>query len=278
MNTQRHNIKNKTQRTRYVLYVLGFVVGIVLGSVIPAHAFSLNMVPPSIRVSVEADGTYQGSIELENYSEDSMPIVANVEDWVYAPDGGKNFVAPGLTPRSCAKWVTLKETSFVLEPRIPHTVGFSVKLPKKASGGYFAVIFFKSGMGPGTYQGQAVTFSGRMGSILYIDTKGKTTPRGRFTSFTVTSTPEKKLDVELTFVNEGNSYLTGEGQIVVQKVGSADPVETVRVPSLNSLPGDKVTRSVKTEKALAPGVYEVDFMADLGRIPVHKKSVTVRVQ
>ena len=260
---------------RYLGVLAALVIfGASLIQAAPALAFSMNMVPPSIRVSVKPGTSYHGQITLENDGDGAMPVAVTVEDWIYSQDGGKTFLPTGSTPRSCAKWVSVEKKSVVLEPKIPTLVGFSVDLPKKASGGYFAVIFFKSGMGEGTYNGEAVTFSGRMGSILYIDTAGRTTPKGHLADFHAVPTGQRMLEVEFTFVNDGNTYLSGDGQIVVQKVGAKEPAELVRVEAINTLPGDVLKRKVVSKTALEKGVYEVSLSADLKRIPaVHDRTI-----
>ncbi|MBL7071631.1 MAG: hypothetical protein ISS26_05630 [Candidatus Omnitrophica bacterium] len=231
-----------------------------------ASGFALNISPPSFHVSVNPGESASGAITVHNRGEGEIGILVYTQDWVYNPDGSKTFHAAGTTPLSCAKWIRLFPKKFKLEAGGQMAVQYTVTLPEDAKGGYYAVIFFES-VSPGADdkdQGMMVRFAGRLGTIVYLETEGKSTASGVVESFTVTPPrSDKPLEMVLSFKNTGNVYIGAEGTLNIIDADGNVYAKQIFDP-INTLPGE--TREAKTEwlGELDEGTYYVIVTLDIG--------------
>lgn len=231
-----------------------------------ASAFSINISPPSIHISVPPGGAKSGAITVENKSDDPMDVKAYIEDWVYTADGGKTFKPAGTTPLSCAKWITINPQKFHLEPKGKLGVQYTISVPQDAEGGHYAVIFFESALNEAeaTEGNVVVRFSGRIGSIIYQETEGKVNKVGSITSFT-SGRPDQNnpLEFKITLKNEGNTHILANGILnIMDKDGNV--LGKKEFGPINTLSGE--TRECKAEwlGELPEGTYDAIATLDIG--------------
>lgn len=232
-------------------------------SVSPAAAFSLSIDPPHLNLDVSAGQSTSGIVRVENLGEENLKVEVFTEDWLYSPDGSKNFYPAGSTKLSCSKWIKLDPTSFELAPKSFKEVRYALKVPDGVSGGHYGVIFFKAGLGKGMLEGQMVTLAGRIGTIVY-QSSGQIIKKGSIVNASITK--DKKTNeqfIALSFKNEGNVNLLAKGKIIILDK-SGKTVDTVQVDNLNTLPGDVMTKKIKYEKELSQGMYTLDIELDYG--------------
>ncbi len=231
-----------------------------------AAAFSINVSPPSVRISTPPGETRSGTITVENKTDKPMDMRSYVEDWVYTKDGGKQFMLAGTTPLSCAKWITIHPQKFHVEANSRIGVQYTISIPANAEGGHYAVIFFESivSEGEATSGNMTVRFAGRIGTIIYQETEGRAKRVGSITSFTCGRPDQNSpLAINLTLKNEGNTHIIAQGVAnIIDKDGNV--FGRKELGPINTLPGD--TREYKTEWLgdLNEGTYDVIATLDTG--------------
>lgn len=260
------------------IFLFVIISAIILSFETVSYGFSLNISPPSIHVSVKPGESASGNIVVDNRGESSLGILVYVQDWVYNPDGSKTFMAAGTAPLSCAKDIRVFPKTFKLEAGEKTSVQYTVTVPEDAKGGYYAVIFFESipAEEVNKTEGMVVRFAGRLGSIIYLETEGKSIKSGVVKSFNVTPPhSDKPLEVSLSFENTGNVYIGAEGTLnITDKDGNVFGKEIFG--PVNTLPGD--TREAKVEwlGELEAGTYYAVVTLDIGTDePVVKESEIV---
>ena len=245
---------------------LFIIIGLfVIFSQTPSYSFSINVSPPSIHLSTPPGGTDSGTITVENKSDSSIDMQAYVEDWVYNPDGSKKFLPPGSTPLSCAKWINIYPKKFHLEPKDRMGVQYTISIPEDAEGGHYTVIFFESIVGDDDAEGELmVRFAGRIGTIIYQETKGKVDKSASIVSFECGRPDQNKpLEAKVIFKNEGNTYIKAEG--VMQIIDGKGNIFGRRgLGPINTLPGDTMEYSTEWLGQLEEGEYDVIATFDTG--------------
>ena len=231
----------------------------------PSYGFSINISPPSIHLTVAAGWTDSSTITVENKSEDPIDMRAYVEDWVYDDAGGKKFHPPGSTPLSCAKWINLFPQKFHLEAQGKLGVQYTISVPEDAEGGHYAVIFFESIVGDAEAEGNVmVRFAGRIGSIIYQETEGKTDRRGSIVSFSCGRPDQNKpLKIKVAIKNEGNAHISATGVMnIIDAEGNI--FGRKELGPINTLPGDTAEYETEWLGALDEGAYDVIATFDAG--------------
>jgi len=229
-------------------------------------AFSINVSPPSVRLSVPPGETKSGTITVENKSDAPIDMRVYTEDWVYAADGSKTFTQAGTTPLSCAKWITTHPQKLRVEPNKRAGVQYAISVPPDAEGGHYAVIFFESivSEGEATRGNVVLRFAGRIGTIVYLEAEGKIKRAGTVTAFTCGRPDQNSpLTINMTLKNEGNAHIIAEGVMnIIDKDGNI--FGRKELGPINTLPGD--TRNYKTEWLgdLKEGTYDVIATLDTG--------------
>jgi hypothetical protein len=230
------------------------------------YGFAMNITPPSFKTTVKVGESTTGNITVINKGEIDIGVKAYVQDWVYDSEGRRTFHAAGTTPYSCAKWIHLFPTKFQLEAGKKMGVQYTINVPADAKGGYYAVIFFES-IPMGEYEGEegvVVRFSGRLGTIAYIETETGSVYNGAIESLSVTPPQSNKpLEMALSFENTGNVYIGAEGILnIIDEEGNIFGKE--KFGPLNTLPGD--TREAKLEwfGDLEEGTYYAVVTLDIG--------------
>ncbi|MCX5726602.1 MAG: hypothetical protein NT030_05440 [Candidatus Saganbacteria bacterium] len=231
---------------RKIYLISIFLLCYLTACISSAHAFSLNLNPPSVRLTVGTGESTSGKITLENRGDSKLSVKAYVEDWVYAKDGSKDFKEAGSTPYSCAKWITLSQEKFDLNPKEVKEIEYTLTVPMDETGGHYAVIFFESLIEQAKAQGVAV--AGRIGTIVYQETKGLVNKKGSILDLKASSYEKAKpLRVEITFKNEGNTQLQADGKLSLLD-SSGNKVVEIEVPRIYSLPGDTAGKDLVFSK------------------------------
>lgn len=218
---------------------------------IPAYALSINIDPSNVKVVMKPGETKSGEILVQNYGGAKIKVKAYMEDWIYAPDGSKTFMKPGSSVYSCSSWIKLDPENFILAPKQDKKVKYTVTSPSNASGGHVSVIFFESVID--NYGGIAVT--GRIGSIIYLETEGDMKRSGEIKEFTVQASEEgSPVNIKISFTNNGNSQLSAKTKIKITD-GSKTIVEK-QPDNINTLPGDTKTALITVSEPLKEGNYK----------------------
>jgi len=230
----------------FVIWILSFVI---LSS--HAYALSININPSNVKMTLKPGETKTGEIFVQNLGGTKLKIMAYTQDWIYALDGSKTFMKPGSSVYSCSSWINLDPTNFILAPKEEKKVKYTITSPGNASGGHVSVIFFEAVMD--TYQGIAVT--GRIGSIIYLDTEGDVKRTGEIKDLVVLASEEgSPVNLNFSFFNSGNSHISAKSSIKVLD-GSQSVIEKLAM-NINTLPGDTKLTTVTIKEPLKEGKYK----------------------
>jgi hypothetical protein len=223
---------------------------------LPSHfsfALSMNIDPPSIHMAMKTGDMKSGDIFITNLGSSPIKLKVYTEDWIYAPDGSKTFMKPGSTVYSCSKWIKLDTEGVTLQPKEAKKVSFNITSPKNSSGSHVSVVFFENTVDVKS----GVAVSGRIGSIIYMDTEGDINKSFDAKDIIVSGSKEgSPADVLVSMENKGNTCLS-----IVPKVKITKDDKTVFEPTLkaiNTLPGDTGYETFKTP-ALEAGKYKVQM-------------------
>ncbi|MFH0839932.1 MAG: hypothetical protein V1883_02820 [Candidatus Omnitrophota bacterium] len=252
-------------KNRILIFAIIFVM-IFFAAHKEAAAFSINVSPPSVRLSISPGETRSGTITVENKSDSPMDMRAYAEDWVYEKSGGKQFAPAGTTPLSCAKWISTHPQKFRVEANSRIGVQYTISVPADASGGHYAVIFFESivSEGEATSGNMMVRFSGRIGTIIYQESEGRIDRKGEITSFTCGRPDQNSpLTINLTLKNEGNTHIIANGVMsIIDKDGNV--FGRKELGPINTLPGDTMDYKAEWLGELNEGTYDVIATLDTG--------------
>jgi len=147
----------------------------LLTAAAPAHAFKISISDPKVRVQAEPGQVVNGSMRVENPSDQEILIRVYMEDFVYiAPfDGSKKFLIPETSKFSCASWVSFSPQEFTLPPFGKKNIDYTIRVPENARGGHYSVLFFETMLGEmQKEEGYRVNVLGRIGSLFFIEMKG----------------------------------------------------------------------------------------------------------
>lgn len=244
-----------------------------------ANAFSINIDPPSIWISPGPNSSYSGTITVDNRGEEDITIRAYTEDWIFAADRSKEFKKSGTTPLSCSNWITIYPKNFTLASGKAQQVQYTVTIPSDASGGYNSVIFFESNVESSSATlGSKVILAGRIGSIIYVNIKGKSKSAASVDQYLVSKPDENKpLNIKMVMKNDGNTILSAEGtSIVMDKEGKV--YGRVNISKFYLLPGEKAAAKAVWFGKLSEGLYNIVTSIDYGSgLPcIAEKEITVK--
>jgi hypothetical protein len=201
------------------------------------YPFSISIDNPSINIVSDPASTQNGEINVQNNGMKTLKIKAYVADWTYSKDGSKVFYPGGSTKNSCADWIHVTPANLSLKPLETEQVKYIITTPKNAAGGHVAVLFFES-----VFEEKGdILVGGRIGSIIYQETKGKVNSTGEIKKFSAEAVKDKKgaVNFKLVFVNTGNSHIA---EVPAIKVFSKDGGQAgeFNMPDIKTLPGDEV--------------------------------------
>jgi hypothetical protein len=185
----------------------------------PAEAIKLNIDPPRIEFSVKAGKTANGLVTLSNEEKDTaLHIKVYLQDLIYLPDGTNDFMSPGSTPWSCAKWIKIRPVEFELLPGEKQNVRFNLFVPSDTKGGRYAIIFFEAS--PALVSGKrgaSVDVNIRMGTIVLLTVQDTVTYKARLTNFEISDSDDKDfLNIVVSVYNDGNVLIRPIGKIKVE--------------------------------------------------------------
>jgi hypothetical protein len=233
-----------------------FIIGVLASS---AYSLSINIDPSNVNATLKPGDTKDGEILIQNLGDSKIKIKAYTEDWIYANDGSKVFMKPGSSVYSCSSWIKLDPESFEVSSKESKKVKYTITSPSNASGGHVSVIFFESIIDK--YEGIAV--AGRIGAIVYQNTEGDIKMSGDIKAFSVLASAEgDPVILNITFENNGNSYLAAKPSIKITKDGKT-VVETQPM-NINTLPRDTKVSAIKMNDPLTEGDYKAEIELSFG--------------
>ncbi len=222
--------------------------------------FNLRIDTPKIKIKIKPGQTITGVLNVENSSSKQIIVKAYLEDFTYISpyDGTKKFMPPNSLENSCAKWINFSPHEFTLPPFGRKKVSYSINVPSRVEGGYYAVLFFETSLGKLENDLERVNISllGRIGCLFFIETENKTKKAD------IENISFRKNRIEADFCNEGNVILIAKGNFYVMDekgiVRNRDKITDIYIS-----PKDKARFSIKLPEKLSPGKYTLIISFDL---------------
>ena len=235
---------------------------------IAVEAATVRVNPTKIRLIIPPGESRSGLIEVDNPSDEALVIKAYLQDWLYtsAQDGTKDFFPAASTPTSCAKWISLSFSDFVIPAFSKQNINYTVKVPKDAEGGHYAVLFFESLLGqPELKETPQLGVLIRVGALFYIEPQGTVTRSAEINNLSLKKTSDKGLEITLDFKNSGNADIISkstfhiiDSQGMVAARGDFNDVYTFPVNS------SKLTAYWK--EIIPKGKYSLVITLDMGKV------------
>lgn len=230
---------------------LFFTLIILCSFSLNALSISMNIDPSNIKFLIKPGDTKTGEIFIQNTSSEPVKLKIYAEDWIYLPDGSKNFMKPGSTVYSCTKWLKIDQDKLEMNAKETKKISFSVTSPKNATGGHVSVIFFESV----SEVKNGILVAGRIGTIIYLDTEGDIKRSAEIKDITTFVSGESSpIKVNFTFVNKGNTYINAPAIVSITKDDKV-VIEKTLLP-LKTLPSDRITGEALFQEGLKEGNYD----------------------
>lgn len=224
---------------------------------------AVSVSPPRFEFAAWPGERLAGTIRVANLTDELLPVVMEVEDFVPRGEEGRVAVGPGDEAYSLKDWVRFDLAAFTIFPEQQFTVDFTVELPTDAEpGSRFGTILARTTtepVGPGP---RVVT---KIGSLVLVDVYGEVrvelsvvemqAPRFGFAL---------PLPLAVRFVNSGTVHVKPRGRFVISNMFGKRVAE-IPVPEKNVLPGSIRRVEVPVGEGLLAGRYRAKLEATYGR-------------
>lgn len=230
-------------------------------------AATLRIDQSKVVLSVPPGGVKTGAIKVENASEQPLSVKVYLEDWYFVEpfDGSKEFKPAGTLPLSCADWITFVPAEFTIPPYGRQMVNFTANVPKDATGGHYAVMFFETTIGQQPQEeGVYVNVLGRIGSLLYVLPEGTINKSCEIKNLSlIRKSNDVPLEVNADFHNTGNVYIMAVGTYyIIDKEGIV--YARGEFNEVYTLPNDKARLKSSWQENITQGKYDIVLTLDLG--------------
>jgi len=147
------------------------------------------------------------AFELENFSDDSLRIKIEFEDFDISVLGDVNFLEAGSIPNSLAPLAIVNPEEFSIGPKQIEKIRVTFQIPQDAkTPEHYSMLLFKSQPIPTKYQ-PMISVAGEIGIPIYISDAAVANKNAGFEDLYVTHDT-----VFTTFRNIGNTHLRVKGE------------------------------------------------------------------
>ncbi len=142
-------------------------------SSLPASAgVSIMLSPTKTDLMVNSGETSTQEISLRNTGDEPTRVRVYALDFSIDRENNYTFSEPGHESYSCASWLDIQESEFVLGPGETKQVQVTISVPQAVEpGGHYAALFFET-VPPETQPGVSVAVAGRIPSLFYLTIPG----------------------------------------------------------------------------------------------------------
>lgn len=263
---------NVVRKSR-LLQTLGTIGVLGLALTAPSSAdISVDVAPAKYELQTQPGKQETFPITVRNTSGAPVHIVASLSDYAVGPTGNYAFAAPGKSPYSLSKEISINPREFDLEPGSFTQVRFSVDVPANAAGEYSNLVFFTTRP---TRHGGGLSIVERIASKIYVMIPETTRIGGEIDDVKAQALADGQHYL-VDFHNTGNAHVYLSGRVEIKQGGMV--IDRIPFPQ-----GMLVERSGKrlidaVGKKLAPGSYSVVAMVDYGgpNLVAGQANITVR--
>ncbi len=263
---------NVVRKSR-LLQTLGTIGVLGLALTAPSSAdISVDVAPAKYELQTQPGKQETFPITVRNTSGAAVHIVASLSDYAVGPTGNYAFTAPGKSPYSLSKDISINPREFDLEPGSFTQVRFSVEVPTNAAGEYSNLVFFTTRP---TRHGGGLSIVERIASKIYVMIPETTRIGGEIDDVKAQTLGDGQHYL-VGFHNTGNAHVYLSGRVEIKQGGMV--VDRIPFPQgmLVERNGKRLIDAVG--KKLAPGSYSVVAMVDYGgpNLVAGQANITVR--
>src|SRR5579884_3239466 len=147
--------------------LVGGILGLSAALAAPSSAdIAVDVSPAKYELQSQPGKEETFPITVRNTSTAPVHIVASLSDYQVGPTGNYAFTAPGKSPYSLSKAISINPREFDLEPGSFTQVRFSVDVPAGAAGEYSNLVFFTTR--PTRHSGGGLSIVERIASKIYV--------------------------------------------------------------------------------------------------------------
>ncbi len=189
-----------------------------LGSGDGHSAVSLGVAPPIIELSVPPGRQQVMDLRVYNQGDSRLDVRAYISAIEVGSDGAPFPLETKQGKWSCADWITLDSRDFRLAPGDRDTVRATIRVPRGASGGRYAVIMFEGTPVLSAGRPWEVALGTRVGTIVMETIPRSLVRRGEIEAIEVFRPEGDSMIFAVSFRNTGNVHLKARGSVVIQNV------------------------------------------------------------
>ncbi|MDP3014193.1 MAG: hypothetical protein Q8M92_08140 [Candidatus Subteraquimicrobiales bacterium] len=217
---------------------------------------SFSVSPPKIEITIDPGISAEAAIRVLNSGKIDLNFRAYLQDYRITEKNEFVFSDPGHESYSCASWITLDKTSFLLKGGEDVEVKMTLNVPENAEpGGHYAMIFFETSAAGAGKEGATVGIAGRIGTAVLAFIGGDIIRKGSIESFTASSSGlGKPVKLTVLFKNEGNIHLNVGGKITIKDIFGRD-AGSVDLGAITVLPKTKRELTAEWKNPPLWGIY-----------------------
>ncbi len=216
--------------------------------------------PAKVEKALIGAETITEVFEVQNFTDDSLRIVSEFEDFDIDKSGKVAFYVGGHFANSLAPRAIINPEEFVVPPRDVEDVRVTLRLDRKIGiAEYYAMLLFKSQPIPTIY-GATIAVAGEIGVPVYYGIPEHTIRNASFDSLSVI---DDTLEVVLS--NTGNVHLRVNGEANITTYDKK-LVQRDSLPEFVVMPGKQRKLRIGLGESLEPGDYVVEVTFDYGAI------------
>ncbi len=198
--------------------------------------------------------------EVQNFTNDSLRIKVEFEDFDIDETGRVSFYAPGHFSNSLASRATVNPEECIVPPKGVENLRVTSVLPRDgAVPEYRAMILFKSKPIPTTYS-TAVNVAGEIGVPIYY-----TISQYAVKGFSLDSFFVQNDTLEIVLSNTGNVHLRVKGEFVIS-THDTKIVQQDSLPELVVMPGRRRKLNIGIKETIRDIVHVAKVIFDYGAI------------
>jgi hypothetical protein len=216
--------------------------------------------PAKVEKSLLGAETVTEVFEVQNFTEDSLRIMVEFEDFDVDESGKVVFYEPGHFANSLAPRATINPEEFVIPPkhieniRVTYQLSRSTEIPE-----YYGMLLFKSQPIPTQYS-SAINVAGEIGVPIYYVIPEHATRNASFDSLFV-----RNDSLEVVLSNTGNVHLRVTGEVIISTFDTKI-VQRDSLPELVVMPKKQRRLKIDIADALESGSYIAKVTFDYGAI------------
>ena len=216
--------------------------------------------PAKIEKAVIGADAMTEVFEVQNFTDDSLRIKVEAEDFDIDETGKVTFYPPGHFDNSLAPRAVINPEEFVIPPKSIERLRATFSLPlTEAMAEYYSMLIFKSRPIPTRYS-TAINVAGEIGVPIYY-----TIPQYVNRSASFDSLQVKEDSLEIVLSNTGNVHLRVNGEVIIStfdtKIKQQDSLAEFVV-----MPGKQRRLTIGIDENLGEGGYLAKVIFDYGSV------------